>query len=574
MFRLSFTFGVFLAAAIAGQGGSTLTPPPRLTVALAQTANEVTIAGSRDRILATIRDAAEKKARVVVFPQAALSGRAQTSEAAEVSGSVAAIRRAARKHEVYVLFGAFTRFAPGFGDLPASREKPFSWMFAIDPLGRDIFRHDRSEEDARASLPRLFDIDGIPVHAMIGSRTRSGAVEELPIIEGAKISFELSNDLAAEWVPGLEWYTNVTRARRNSVWVVFANSGNLVRPSTQEVAPVDKPRHGHSAVISPDGDVVASLDRREDLLVTTIDVARATRAGAKARRNHSVYGQWWQRGLEVRDGVTGVEAALNPQASPEKEVTIAAAQIVLTHDRSTILQAIRTAASQGARLVAFPARSLRSDTSATLNPIREAAREAGIYVAIGVDGAAFVFSPEGEQLTRYIPGGDPKKMWFRLDGIPAIVTMGDRDALWSEISELAAASGAQIRIHLAHDTSTGEQADLERRQIGAAMSSCVMLTAVVNAAAPSAAGRSAIWDDLDSIDKAATAIRGGRLTKPESVFIYSPWSANLVTEANGDEQILYVTRRVNKLNPHLSRATPLASKAQAWWNSGVSLIQP
>ena len=58
------------------------------------------------------------------------------------------------------------------------------------------------------------------------------------------------------------------------------------------------------------------------------------------------------------------------------------------------------------------------------------------------------------------------------------------------------------------------------------------------------------------------------------MFIYSPWSANLVTEASGDEQILYVTRRVNKLNPHLSRVTPLARKTQAWWNSGVSLIQP
>ena len=39
-------------------------------------------------------------------------------------------------------------------------------------------------------------------------------------------------------------------------------------------------------------------------------------------------------------------------------------------------------------------------------------------------------------------------MWFRVKGVPAVVTIG-RDGLWSEIAELAAVAGAQVHIHLA-----------------------------------------------------------------------------------------------------------------------------
>src|SRR5688572_8371814 len=248
--------------------------------------------------------------------------------------------------------------------------------------------------------------------------------------------------------------------------------------------------------------------------------------------------------------------ALVPRTSPQAEITIATAQIVLSHDGSVVPKAIQEAAAKGARLVAFPARSLRSDSPASLAPVRSAAKEAGVYVAVGAGGAAYVFSPTGEQLTRYVPGTAPASMWFELDGIPSIVSMGERDGLWTEIPELAAVAGVQIRVHLAHDTAASERDDLERRQLGAAMASYGMLTAVVNAAGPSAAGHSAIWDDL------------GGVQQPGMTWIASPVSADLVVEAERDETILYVTRKVNKTNPHLSRIAPAKKE---WWERGARL---
>ena len=541
MFR-NILFSVLIGQAllVAGAVTKTIPLPGHITVAVAQTRNKATIAASRDQMLGCIREAAARSARVVVFPEGALTGAAGrgSNEAVEISGAVSALLKAALKYDVYVIFGALTRYAPAFESLPASREEPFQWMMAIDPQGREIFRYDQLSGAAGSVPPRGFEIDGIAAHAMIGADRRLRAVEELPIMDGARLSFELASDPEIAWVPGLNWYAAVARAMRNNVWVVVANAGI--------------PRQGRSAVVAPDGEVVASLDRHEGLLVAAIETSKATRAGAVARRNHGIYGRWWDRAVDDAP-------ALVPRTSPEREVTIAAAQVVLTHDASVLWNAIREAAAKGARLVAFPARTLRSDSPSTLTAVSAAAREAGVYVAVGAGGAAYVFSPTGEQLTRYLPGGNPAKMWFDLDGIPAIVTMGERDGVWTEISELAAVAGAQIRIHLAHDTGAGERENRERRQLGAAMGSYGMLTAVVNAAAPSAAGRSAIWDDL------------GGVQQPGTVWLSSPSSADLVVEAEHDETILYVTRRVNKVNPHLARIAP---PMKGWWERGARIVLP
>jgi predicted amidohydrolase len=570
-----FFLTLFLGAALSAAENPAA--PPRLNVAVAQTPNEATLAASRERMLAYIREAGLKRVRVVVFPEGALTGKAAkgSSEAAEMSATIATLQKAAAKNSVYVIFGAFTQYAPGWGTYPAMREKPFHWVMVIDPLGRPIYRYDKLHDVKDGPAPGLFEIDGIPSHAILGADRALRSVSELPVIEGARLSFELTNELEFEWTPGLDWHVSVARAMRNNAWVVYANSGNLIRPSTPDNGFRDSARHGHSAVIAPDGEVVASLDKREDLLITGLDVSRATRAGAAARRIQGAFGKWWQEGLLARGGLSRGPDALKPLESPEKEVTIAAAQIVLAHDPGAVFSAIKEAAAGGARLVAFPARTLRRDAAESLEPVRKAAQAAGIYVAIGAAGSAYVFSPAGEQLTRYSPGGDAKAMWFRVDGIPAIVTLGERDGLWTEVPELAAAAGAQIHVHLAHDMSSGEPAELERRQLGAAMASFGMLTAVVNAAAPSAAGHSAIWDDLNGIEEAKAAWQTRKIEKPELIWMYSPWSANLVTEAGSGEKILYVTRRVNRFNPYFAqRVAPFVASMKTWWENGARSILP
>ena len=77
-------------------------------------------------------------------------------------------------------------------------------------------------------------------------------IEEIPIQQGAQISFELSCNFACEWVAPFGWYWYVPRALRNNTWVVFANSGNKVSGVPDDPAAPRELRHGHCAVIAPD----------------------------------------------------------------------------------------------------------------------------------------------------------------------------------------------------------------------------------------------------------------------------------------------------------------------------------
>lgn len=221
-------------------------------------------------------------------------------------------------------------------------------------------------------------IDGVPCSAMICADRWLRGIEEIPIQQGAQISFELSCNFASEWVAPLEWYWYVPRAMRNNVWVIFANTGNRLS-GVSDTADPRQLRHGHSAIIAPDG-----------------------RIAAAAR-----------------------------------------------HDTETVVVGTEHEGDGGRR------------------------------------NSAFVLGPKGAVLTRYDQlsavapfklGVSPRQMWFRVKGVPAVVTIG-RDALWSELAELAAVAGAQIHVHLDHDASSSPDASLRRLQVWSNMASFQTFTA-------------------------------------------------------------------------------------------------
>ena len=137
-----------------------------------------------------------------------------------VDEAASAIRRAAREHRVYVLCGGAS-YSP-------KAKRDVCWMFVAGPDGREVFRYDKLYDKHDAKMPGVFHIDGIPCGTMICADRWLRGVEEIPIQQGAQISFELSCNFASEWVAPFQWYWYVPRALRNNVWVVFANSGNKV----------------------------------------------------------------------------------------------------------------------------------------------------------------------------------------------------------------------------------------------------------------------------------------------------------------------------------------------------------
>jgi predicted amidohydrolase len=557
-------------------------------VGVVQLALEPTLAENRDKMIRFVGQAKAKGCRVVAFPETALYSPPGTPRSA-TEAAVAEVRKAADLHDVYVLCCGLSR--------RTDAERPNERLVVIDPDGRVTHTYDKLWSDPRFdSVPGLFTIDGIPCAATLCADRWLRGVEDLPAVMGAQILFECSNNFAQEWIPDLGWYWYAPRAVRNQAFVVFANTAKENRSAAHA-------GHGHSAVFDPDGGLVVSAGEEADrLLVATLDPAKATRARAAERRSHPLFRPFWDVGLSILDGRKVPDPAFEPLRSPKVAITLAAAQMPCSRnvaDNVARMKAlIRAARAKGADAVAFPELAVtggraedvtRADEPvlrAALTELQAAARVEEITVVFGMPyleggrryNGAFVVGPDGALLTRYAqlvvdrpdlfaPGASTKAMWFRLKGVPAVVTVG-RDALWSEVAELAAVRGAQVHVHLAYDRDVSKPGTLFRKQVWANLASFRTFTATVNAAAPdglaapsaSANGGSALWDDF----------RRGSSGKAGN---HAPYSALRVAEAGAGPELLTATRTVPEVNPHLGRVTGTSNpQMRAWYLAGAAAI--
>jgi predicted amidohydrolase len=283
-------------------------------------------------------------------------------------------------------------------------------------------------------------------------------------------------------------------------------------------------------------------------------------------------------------------------------VKIAAAQMAcsqrIEENLARMAGLIREAKANGATVVVFPelavtgareADVLAADEStlrAALDRLSQAAREVQIPVVFGMpwfDGGrrqncAFVLSAEGKLLTRYAQtvvdrpqlftaGTSAAPMWFELDGVHGVVTIGG-ESLWSEIAELAAVRGAQLHLHLSYTWDASAAAALRRKQLWTNLASFRTFTATVNAADCShlanpsepASGGSALWDDFHRGSRRAT---GG----------YGPYSAVRMAEASSGQQMLYASQTVQKSNPQFGIITGKTNpQMKPWFEAGACVL--
>jgi predicted amidohydrolase len=540
----------------------------KLRVALVQMALRPTLLENRDRIVQGISQAADRQARIAVFPERALTGSGSENQDL-VEAAVQVIRSAARQRGVYVVSGAHSW-------LPSVKTNA-NWMIAIGPDGLELMRYEKLYNNHRAKMPGVFLVDGVPCSTAICADRWLRGVVEIPIQQGAQVFFELSNNYACEWVEPYQWYWNSPQARRNTIWSIFCNSGNLV---SQVAAEPDHLKHGHSAFIGPDGSVVAATtDDAEQLVVADIDVAQATRAMARARAEHPALRPFWEAGLKLQQGESLTTPPFKPLRSPAIEITLAAAPV--TNDLARMETLIGQASARRADLIAFPAQAAGEDA---LDRLRAAALQNQITVVFGAKhqaaeglcNSAFVIGPDGALLTRYDqlsavapfqPGVDPRAMWFRVKGVPTVVTI-EQDALWTELSELAAVAGAQLHIHLDHDPDDTSSGRHRRLQNWTNCASFLTFTATVNSV------DAMLWDDLRGREESRSAAKGTPKPDLGKLEVESPFSANLVARASPGELIL-ATRRVSASNPHHpTRTSNNNPQMKAWYELGAQLIGP
>ena len=247
-----------------------------------------------------------------------------------------------------------------------------------------------------------------------------------------------------------------------------------------------------------------------------------------------------------------------------------------------MIAAIGEARMKGADLIAFPARAV--DESA-LPALQAATREQRITVVVGMEhqtenglrNSACAIGPDGSLLTRYdqlsaaapyVPGTDPKAMWFNVNGVPAFVTI-EGDAHWTELAELAAIVGARIHVHLDHDAASSPEADLQRLQVWVNLVSFHTFSMTVNSVG------SVIWDDLRDAEERRAAVRDLPRPSTGNVEIYSPFSSNLVARAGTGPEVIMATRHVNSINYHYpNRTTRMNPQMDMWYRLGAEIVRP
>jgi len=569
-----------------------------ITVGVVQQAREQELSANRDKIVRFIAQAKARKCRLVIFPEDALGSPIGTSSE-DLEKAVDVIRDAARSNDVYVVFCA-SFVVPGFAP-----DRRGHCLRVIAPDGRIILRYNKLICNIPPSDPRrapgIFYVDEIPCCAMICADRWLRGVEELPVTLGAKILIDCSANARKEWIPEFAWYLPVTRAMRNNVYSIFCNMGEHPKG-------MDEPRHGHSAIVRPDGSFAASADDAGDqMLVETVDLSLADGAEARRRHNHPAFKPCWDLGHRLLQGERASVTLPEPYTSPQVEITIGAVQMVCSRDIPANLERmarlIGVAGNHGADVAVFPELAVTGPITAdvteadagvlrdALAEIQAQAKKHKITVVFGmpyIDGSkrrnsAFAVGPDGKLLTRYDQmvvdrpslfqeGSNPGSMWFKVKGVPAIVTIGS-DARWNEIGEMAAVRGTQLLFNLSYDEGISDEATLLRTQFWVQLASFYTFSATVNAADPDglarpstkANGGSCLWTDFE-----------GHKKKPaDNVEVFSQYSACRIVSAGRQERILYAKRTMPKQNMYFQRLVGRRYPyLNPWYYQGARIIGP
>ena len=248
----------------------------------------------------------------------------------------------------------------------------------------------------------------------------------------------------------------------------------------------------------------------------------------------------------------------------------------IAQNRNRILVGISSAATRGVRVAVFPEGALRGTdgnqpalVEQAVSAIQRAAHEAKLFVGFGGSTYSARLKKDANWMQVIGPDGrDPVTMWFGVKGVPAVVTIG-RDGLWTELAELAAVVGAQVHVHLDHDSADTPEARLQRLQVWSNLASFQTFTATANVLG------SAIWDDLRGLDERRAEVEGRPHPDTGVVEVYSPFSANLVVCAAVGQQLIIATRRVGPANLyHPRRTSNFNPQMDAWYRLGATTVCP
>jgi len=299
MSRRNLRKGFGPAIAVIVFAGPILSLPVRAETTLRVASVQMEVSNEIEKNLARIeqgiRDAKKDNARVVLFPETALSGfdedTIESLDWSKLDRAMERIAGAADENDLYVIYGTATRSA---------ERKPYNTAMVIGPDGEEVFRYHKMVPEGwfePGNRLALFHIDGVTSTLIVCHDNRYPELVRIPAIRGAQICFYISyeiNPLAGS-LAKMENYRSqlIGRASENGIFVLQSNGIGGV-PGSED----DRIVLGYSRFIRPNGQVIAEAPGMTDtMLVEDIDLAEAKRGNAKNSLGIRLLSDWWKEGL-------------------------------------------------------------------------------------------------------------------------------------------------------------------------------------------------------------------------------------------------------------------------------------
>jgi predicted amidohydrolase len=539
-----------------------------IKVAVVQTIIEPRLQQNLKKVLGFIDRAKKEQCRLVVLPEHTLLPFEEPVKPtkSELDAAFEAIRQRALSAGLCVVF------SDGYRKTEGGAYQTYGIVYTAEG-GQAVFYR----KNLDVSLP--FVVGGVLCNLSVCSDRGYLEHSDLPCVSlGSQIIIDSSGghggDDGGRELPLIRYRP---WAARTGAWVIVCNP---VHEDTDFMG--RSPWGGGSAIIRPDGSVLAALKYEKDtMIVEEIDTDLASRTVAQQRSNHPLFRPFWEQGKSLlTNGSVGLRSDVKPLASKVRDIKIAAAQMACSRDIYENLQQIRhlitLAAKQKADIVVFPELAITGNhdgdilaaNQGTLNDaldkIRIDAKLHEIYVIVGTPvvagdaryNCAVVIGDDGVMKTRYTqlavsrsnlfqPGRSAKSLWFNLKGVPSIVTVGN-DANCVEIGDLAANRGMYLHFHISYDSDTSSEHAVLRKQRNLLALCYAKYGSVVNAADPSELKNPS--GPASGVSMIVSREGGHNQPAPEGIEYYLPYQTSVVKSAGTGSAMIIATRRTSTAN--------------------------
>lgn len=279
-----FIFTGFLATYLSGQ------QPVLLSVASVQMRSSTDLSDNTARIMGFIEKSAAEGAKVVIFPECALSGYDEKAVKAlserQILDAEKEIAVACKKSSVYAIVGLPFR--------DGSTLYNSASVFSSD--GKVIERYHKIQlaeawPDQGDHLS-VFNINGIPCSIIICHDERYPELVRLTVLAGARVIFYISHESGVKEESKIGPYRAQIQARavENNVFIVQSNA-----PANPDATG----SHGQSRIIAPDGNIIKEASvYSEEIVYASLDVSKASRGNALKSMNRGILQDWWKEGVK------------------------------------------------------------------------------------------------------------------------------------------------------------------------------------------------------------------------------------------------------------------------------------